>query len=68
MIISSSFDLTIFRDFSIENSSSEKIEEVIFDRKVNFNEYVTNLWNKNSSTSVNDYAYFLSQIGYLPLV
>ena len=55
-------------DFSIENSSSEKIEEVIFDRKVNFNEYVTNLWNKNSSTSVNDYAYFLSQIGYLPLV
>ena len=83
----SSLDITAelsLPDCSIENSSSEKFLKVIIDRKLNFNENVTNLCNKKSKKiqalaktfpnllvtqrNLLVSAYFLSQFGYCPLL
>ena len=71
-------------DCSIENSSPEKLLGVIIDRKLNFNEHVTNSYNKASKKTqplgkIFPYipvtqrkllmnAYFFSQFEYYPLV
>ena len=68
----------------LENSNSQKLLGVTIDRKLNFNEHVTNLCDKASKkiqalTRIFPYipqtqkrllmnAYFMSQFGYCPLV
>lgn len=71
-------------DFSIQNSSSEKVLGVVIDKNLNLNEQVTSLCNKSSNKiqalpQIFSYmsitqrkllvnAYFLSQFGYYLLV